>query len=423
MHLAVRKKYDQLLLAELQPALGCTEPIALAYAAALTRRHLGAFPDDVKLFVSGNIVKNVKSVAIPNGADLVGLEAAMLLGLVGGDADLELEVLSKITAEQIATVKRLLSQKFYQIGIAEGKEGLYIAIEMTAASDRVHLILAGDHTRVVYLEKNGSVVVDRRDHNTATDRCDQLRDFLTMAGICDYVAEPLDSAVVASLQRQIDYNTRISEEGLSKHYGVAVGKILHEAAGERGEQKIVAATAAASDARMAGSVFPVVINSGSGNQGLTVSLPVIEYAKQHDIAQVQLYRALALSNLIAVRIKYGMGNLSAFCGAVSAAAGSGAAITYLAGGDREQVYATVVNTLGNLAGIVCDGAKASCAVKVASSVNGALIGHQLAMCGQSFKAGEGLVLGDIEQTIDHYAKLGLVGMKETDSVILEMMTE
>ncbi len=422
MQLAERQQYDQLLLTELQPALGCTEPIALAYATALAKQQLGAFPERVKVLVSGNIVKNVKSVTIPNSGGMVGLAPAMLLGLVGGDATLELEVLSKLTSDHLLEVKRLLKQDFYSIGIADGEEGLYIAVEMTAAGASVSLIVAGDHTNLVYLAKNEVVVIDRRSGATAP-QADNPRAILTMAGICDYVEQPLDGAVIDSLRRQIDYNTTISDEGLNKHYGVAVGKMLNATATGNIEQRIVAATAAGSDARMGGSLHPVVINSGSGNQGLTVSLPVITYAKERAICDAKLYRALALSNLISIRIKYGMGNLSAFCGAVSAAAGSGAAITYLAGGNRQQIYATVVNTLGNLAGIVCDGAKASCAVKVASSVNGALIGHQLAMSGQAFKDGEGLVLEDIEATIDHYAKLGLVGMKETDKVILEMMTE
>ncbi len=422
MHFAERQRYDQLLLAELQPALGCTEPIALAYATALAKSHLGAFPEHIKVLVSGNIVKNVKSVTIPNSGGMVGLAPAMLLGLVGGNAALELEVLSGLTEEHLSKVKQLIKEDFYTIGIAEGKEGLYIAVEMSTVDDKVSLIISGDHTNVIYLQKNDKVVIDKNQSEQSLHSANSY-DFLTMAGICDYIEQPLDDKVISSLARQIEYNSKISAEGLNKTYGVAVGKMLNDTAGDRLEQRIVAATAAGSDARMGGSLHPVVINSGSGNQGLTVSLPVITYAEQHSIEQAKLYRALALSNLISVRIKYGMGNLSAFCGAVSAAAGSGAAITYLAGGNRQQIYATVVNTLGNLAGIVCDGAKASCAVKVASSVNGALIGHQLAMHGQAFKDGEGLVLEDIEKTIDHYAKLGLVGMKETDKVILDMMTE
>ncbi len=417
-----RVKYDEILVTELQPALGCTEPIALAYACALARQELGSFPESVEVSVSGNIVKNVKSVTIPNSGGMNGLAAAVLLGLVGGDAGLELEVLSRLSDDDIRQVHRLLDQDFYKIGIAEGKEGLYIGVKIAAGDDSVELIISGGHTSIVFLKKNDVVIVDKALQKQVVKE-DNLRDFLTMAGICDYVAEPLKEDVVVALKRQIEFNTKIAEEGLAKQYGVAVGKMLWEGSGEQIEPKLVAYAAAGSDARMGGSLNPVVINSGSGNQGLTASLPVIEYARQHEIEDDKLYRALALSNLIAIRIKYGMGNLSAFCGAVSAAAGSGAAMTYMAGGDKRQIYDTVVNTLGNLAGIVCDGAKSSCAVKVASSVNGAIFGHQLAMRGHFFKGGEGLVVDDIEKTIDHYARLGLVGMKETDRVILEMMTE
>lgn len=406
------------LLSELQPALGCTEPIAIAYATAKAAAVLGTFPEKLTVGLSGNLIKNAKSVTIPNSKGLKGMRAAAILGVVGGNADLELEVLSKLKDADVDKTRELLEGDYCDIELLAGVEGLRIEVEAETGDDKVNLLVDQSHLNIVSIEKNGESVFSKESSETEEE---SLSHCLTVEGILDYIEEPLDDEVIAVLERQIRLNSAIAEEGLTNDYGASVGKRVREMDMSNEYNTVIAATAAASDARMGGSDFPVVINSGSGNQGITVSIPVVQYARINEVDHETELKALALSNLVSIRIKSGIGALSAFCGAVSAAAGASAAMTYMDGGNRKQIGDAIVSTLANLGGVVCDGAKASCAAKIMSSVQAAIVSKNMALANNSFLGGDGLVTSDIERTIDNYGRLGKYGMEETDLVILDMM--
>ena len=420
-------QFIAILEEELVPALGCTEPIAIAYAGAHARALLGKLPDRVCIKSSGNIIKNVKSVTVPNSGNMKGIPAAAAIGIIGGNPDKGLEVLADITEADIARTKEFLEKVPCKVSLLDTVASLHFIVEVFAGNDSSSVEIIHQHTNIVHTTKNGkdvlSVPFDPASANAAlTDRSG-----LSVKKILEF-ADTIDlDRVRPVLERQIEYNTRIAQEGLNHRYGINAGANLLEAA--QAEQAVTvkiraqAAAAAGSDARMSGCTLPVVTNSGSGNQGLTASLPVIVFAEEKKLPHDKLLRGLLVSNLIAIHQKTRIGRLSAYCGAVSAGCGSGAGITYLSGGSYEQVCATITNTLAVVSGIVCDGAKPSCAAKIAVSVDAAMNAHYLAMRNRVFQPGEGIVKGDIEKTIAGVGSVAADGMRETDKVILKIMVE
>jgi L-cysteine desulfidase len=422
MDAVILQKYIDILREELVPALGCTEPIALAYAGAVAARVLGCFPDRLRAECSGNIIKNVKGVVVPHSGGRKGIAIAAILGAVGGDADRKLEVLSAVTPAHREKATALAACGFCAVELLRREAGLHIILTAQGGGHQAVVEIAEGHTNIVRLEKDG-VLLDGGEYIPRTAARDHSRDFMSVSGIVEF-AEACDlEAVREILDRQIDCNTRIAEEGLNGSYGANVGRTLLNSRGSDVRNRAKARAAAGSDARMSGCDLPVVINSGSGNQGMAVSLPVIEYAREYQVPREKLYRALLISNLTAIHQKSGIGRLSAYCGAVSAACGSGAAITWLCGGDFTQISDTITNTLANVSGIVCDGAKPSCAAKIASSVDAAIMAHDLAMSRRTFPAGEGIVKDSVEHTIHSVARLAREGMRATDEEVLHIMLE
>ena len=420
-------QFIAILQEELVPALGCTEPIAIAYAGAHARALLGKIPDRVCIKSSGNIIKNVKSVTVPNSGNMKGIPAAAAIGIIGGNPDKGLEVLADITEADIARTKEFLAKIPCKVSLLDTVASLHFIVEVFAGADSASVEIIHQHTNIVHTTKNGkdvlSVPFDPASANAAlTDRSG-----LSVKKILEF-ADTIDlDRVRPILERQIDYNTRIAQEGLEHRYGINAGaNLLKAAEAERAvtvKIRAQAAAAAGSDARMSGCTLPVVTNSGSGNQGLTASLPVIVFAEEKKLPHDKLLRGLLVSNLIAIHQKTRIGRLSAYCGAVSAGCGSGAAVTYLSGGSYEQVCETITNTLAVVSGIVCDGAKPSCASKIATSVDAALNAHYLAMQNRVFEPGEGIVKGDIEKTIAGVGAVAADGMRETDKVILRIMVD
>lgn len=424
-----KKVYDAyvaILKTELVPALGCTEPIAIAFAAAKARDVLGSFPETIRVEASGNIVKNVQGVTVPNSGGLKGIDVAATLGAVGGDAEIGLEVLSKITEEQIKKTKELVDSGFCTCSLVDGKDNLYIRVTAKSGEDTAVVVVSEKHTNIAYVEKNGKVLIDVKSTGVKTDAGNEAnKSLLSVRDIIRFADEVNIDDVRAVIERQIEYNTAISKEGLAREYGAKVGRTLEKLYDKNDVRvRARAAAAAGSDARMSGCPLPVVINSGSGNQGMTVSLPVIEYAKEWNVPHDKLIRALVLANLIALLQKRYIGSLSAFCGAVCAATGAGCGITYLHGGDEDAVARTITNTLADVGGIVCDGAKPSCAAKIASAVDAAILGFELGSReGIAFKSGEGLVKKSAEDTIRSFGRMGRDGMRSTDTEILHIMLE
>ncbi|WP_412728524.1 serine dehydratase subunit alpha family protein [Diplocloster agilis] len=410
----------EILETELIPALGCTEPIAIAYASAKAREVLGDFPEKITVSSSGNIVKNVKGVVVPATGGLKGIEAAAIIGAVGGDSSLELEVLSKVTEEHRRRTKELMEEGICTAALLNSTAKLHIVVEMQKGDQTSKVEVIHTHTGIVRIEKNGEVLLDV-PHDEEEMEAEVEMDFLNIPAIYEFARNVRIEDVKPILKRQIEYNTTIAEYGLKHTYGANVGAMLIKMYGDNVSALAKAMPAAGSDARMGGCELPVVINSGSGNQGMTVSLPVIVYARELKATEEQLYRALCISNLTAVYQKKEIGRLSAYCGAVSAGAGAGAGIAYLLGGGVEEIGAVVTNTLANVAGIVCDGAKASCAAKIASSVEAALMAINLTFGGRTFSPGEGIVKEDVNDTVEGVAMIAREGMRITDEVILDVM--
>ena len=414
--------YVQILKEELIPAMGCTEPIALAYAAAKAREVLGKYPQKVLVEASGSIIKNVKSVIVPNTGHLKGIPAAVAAGIVAGNANRKLEVISDVDDSKKSDIASFL--KNIEIDVLPLDMGYVFDLIITLFydCDYVKVRIVNQHTNIVLIEKNNDIILETEiENNSVSGSAD--RDLLTMEGIWDFINSMDVSDVKDTLDKQIFYNTSISEEGLLGNYGANIGSVLLNTYGNDIKVRAKAKAAAGSDARMNGCELPVVINSGSGNQGITCSIPVIEYAKELKVSKDKLYRALALSNLTSIHQKHGIGTLSAYCGAVSAGAGAGAGIAYLTEGSLESVEHTVVNTLAIVSGIVCDGAKASCAAKIASSVDAAIMGLSMYKDGQAFHGGDGIVMNNIEETIKGISKIGKDGMRETNNEIIKLMVE
>lgn len=418
-HDACYRQYVQILREELRPATGCTEPIAIAYAAAKARSVLGALPDRVLVEVSGNIIKNVKSVVVPHTGGLRGIPAAAAAGIVAGDAEAQLEVLSAMTEEQSAAISPFLKVVPVEVRHADTPYIFDIQVTVFHGPDSAQVRLVGHHTNVVSVRRGGQVLLEREISEGSGSLTD--RSCLTVEGIVAFADCLSTEDVEEVLEQQIRCNMAIAEEGLRHDYGANIGKTLLRGHEEDLSYRMRAYAAAASDARMNGCEMPVVINSGSGNQGITCSVPLIEYAKELHSGKEKLYRALIISNLVAIHEKTGIGTLSAYCGAVSAGAGAGAGIVYLCGDGYQAAIHTVVNALAIVSGIVCDGAKASCAAKIASSVDAALLGYNMYKCNQEFKGGDGIVMKDIETTIKGIGRLGKDGMRQTNEEIIRLM--
>ena len=412
--------YVQILKEELVPAMGCTEPIALAYASAKAREVLGCIPDRVCIEASGSIIKNVKSVIVPNPNHLKGIPAAATAGIIAGKAEKELEVIAEVSKEDTVKMKEYLEKTPITVEHVDNGITFEIIVTVYHGDSYAKVRIANYHTNIVLIEKDGQILhqveVQGEKEEGLTDRS-----LLNVEDILDFANTVEVEDVKETLDRQIQYNTAISEEGLRGDYGANIGSVLLATYGDDVRTRAKAAAAAGSDARMNGCELPVIINSGSGNQGMTASLPVIEYAKELHASDVELYRALTLSNLVTIHQKTGIGRLSAFCGAVSAGAGAGAGIAYLLGGTFEEIAHTIVNALAIVSGIVCDGAKASCAAKIASAVDAGILGYNMYKQGQQFYDGEGIVTKGIEATIQNVGRLGKEGMKETNEEIIRIM--
>ena len=419
--------FCDILNRELVCALGCTEPIAVAYAAALARETLGCEPEHIDLDCSGNIIKNVKSVTVPNSGGLAGLEAAVTLGTVGGNAASALEVLESVNDDDRARTRVLLARTGYvNVSLAVDVPNLYIRVRAQGEDHTADVIIAEHHTNVVYRALDGAKLEGSYDSpeavaSDAKDAHDQVVSALDLDAIVSFAEHGSIEAARNVLEQQLALNEAISREGLEHPWGAEVGRTLLESRSDDVACRARARAAAGSDARMSGCAMPVVIVCGSGNQGITACLPVMEYAERLGVRGDRLLRALALSDLVSIHVKSYIGALSAFCGAVCAACGAGAAICWMGGGTPEQVGATIVNTLGNVGGIVCDGAKSSCAAKISAAVDAAILGRDMAMAGRTFHAGEGLVQNTIEETIASMGYVGRVGMKPTDVEILNIM--
>lgn len=414
--------YVQILKEELITAMGCTEPIALAYAAARCREILGKLPEKLSVEVSGSIIKNVKSVVVPNTGGMKGIQAAVAAGIVAGKAEKRLEVISEVTEEECREIQKYAEHTEIEICHLNSEHVFDILITAFCGEDTAKVRITNYHTNIVLEEKNGKTLLETIVEG---DREEGLTDrtLLDMEDIWDFAMTCDIADVKDVLDHQVNCNTAIAEEGMKHPYGACIGQVLLDAWGDGIRNRACAKAAAGSDARMSGCELPVVINSGSGNQGITCSVPVVEYAKELQAGDEKMYRALTLSNLVAIHQKTGIGRLSAFCGAVCAGIAAGTGIAYLRGGNYKEVTHTIVNGLAIVSGIICDGAKPSCAAKIASSVNAGILGYEMYIRGQQFYGGDGLVAKGADNTIRNIGRLGKDGMAGTNDEIIKIMIE
>ncbi len=427
MDAAAYRDYVNILKEELVPAMGCTEPIAIAYAAAVARRTLGRPARRVEVEASGNIIKNVKSVFVPNTGGLRGIPAAAAAGMAAGNPDLELEVLSQIGEAEQTAIRQYLEKTPITVKLAASPFIFDITIRAWAEEESTLVRIVNYHTNIVRIEKNGQVLKEVEAQAAAEEGLTD-KAVLSVEGILEFARECRLSDVEEVIDRQVRYNTAIAQEGLRGDYGANIGQVLLDTYGQDVKIRAKAMAAAGSDARMNGCGLPVVIVSGSGNQGLTASLPVVEYAKELGVDRETMLRAVMVSDLITIHLKAEIGRLSAYCGAVSAGCGSGAGIAWLYGREKDpasllkDVSHTIVNALAVDSGIVCDGAKASCAAKIASAVDAGLLGFYMYQKGQQFRGGDGIISKGVEETIRNIGLLATQGMRETDREILDIMT-
>ena len=414
------QKYIAILQEELRPAMGCTEPIALAYAGAKARQVLGALPDRVRLAVSGNIIKNVKSVVVPNTGGQRGMAAALCAGIVAGDPDRELQAISQVPAAMHETIRTYRDTVDLEIVPAESTLVFDIDLRVFAGADQVRLRIVNNHTNIVCIEKNGEKLLDLPVSESSEDHLTD-KSCLNVASIVEFADCLNVEDVRPFVGEQIRCNMEIAQEGLNGNWGANIGQVILRRQGESLEKKAAAYAAAGSDARMSGCEKPVVIVSGSGNQGITASVPVAVYARETGASEEQLLRAVALSDLVTIHQKAGIGRLSAYCGAISAGCGAGAGIAYLEGGDARAIAHTVVNAIAILSGTICDGAKASCAAKIAAAVDAGILGYQMYLEGQQFYSGDGIVTKGADNTVHNIGRLAREGMRQTDRTILEIM--
>ena len=415
-------EYEALFLSilaeELIPAMGCTEPIALAYAASRAREHMTCDPERIVARCSGNMIKNVRCVAIPNSDGMIGIEAAVALGAFGGNAELGMEVLEAVGPADRRRVREFIGNGACKVEYLDSDAPLHFILELIAGSDTVSIEVRDAHMNVVSILKNGEVLYSRSAQNEEKSADRSALNIETIKNFSDTV----EIAKIKKLfDRQIRYNMDIAYEGISGDYGLGIGRMIRSAYADGVVTRMKAYAAAASEARMSGCDMPVIINSGSGNQGIASSVPVIVYARENNIPQEQLYRALAFSALLTIHQKDHIGKLSAFCGAVSASCAACAAVTYMVGGTIKQIKATIDNTLANIPGIICDGAKISCAAKIASSIDAAMMAHFLAMQNKGYDAFTGILKEEAEETISCVGYIGKIGMRETDREIVKLM--
>ena len=415
-------QYIALLRRELVPALGCTEPIAIAYAAARARRLLGCMPTSMTVHCSGNIIKNVKSVIVPTTNGLRGIDTSAILGALAGDSELGMEVLRNVTPDQVEQVRQLRDTGMCKILPLKSTANLHILLEVSGNGHSALVEIRDAHTNIIREERDGMVVTGMASGCASPTGSEQGYCDLSIENIYWFAKTVNLSEIEPILEKQLDYNMAIAQEGLRGEWGAQVGKTLL-ASGDSLANRAAAYAAAGSDARMGGCVLPVIINSGSGNQGMTVSLPVIVFAQEKGLSREEILRALALSNLVALFQKSFIGKLSAYCGAVSAACGSAAGIAYLCGDSLEVIEDTVVNTIANVSGMVCDGAKSSCAAKIATAVQAGFLGHEMAIRGHAFRNGEGLVKSDADKTVEVFGRMAREGMRTTDEEILRLMVD
>ena len=413
--------YIAILKEELQLATGCTEPIAIAYCASRLRDVLGAQPERVDAEVSGNILKNVKSVVVPNTGGLKGIKAAIAVGIVAGETERILQVISSVPAQKHGDIKAYLDSVEIDISCPETPRMLDIRLTGYAGDDKAVVHIANNHSNIIYEEKNGDVLLQKPLVESAEDNL-QDKSVLNIADIVEFANTVDVSRVAETLDRQINCNSAIAEEGLRGNWGANIGSVLLKEFGNDIRTEAKAYAAAGSDARMSGCEMPVAIVSGSGNQGITASMPVVRYAKHLGATQEQLYRALLVSDLITIHQKTGIGRLSAYCGAISAGCGAGAAIAYLHGADADVIAQTVVNAVAILSGTICDGAKPSCAAKIAAAVDAGILGYKMCVNDQKFCPGDGIVGENEEQTVVNVGRLASEGMRQTDKTILKIMT-
>ena len=407
-----------ILAEELIPAMGCTEPIALAYAASRAREHMTCDPERIVARCSGNMIKNVRCVAIPNSDGMIGIEAAVALGAFGGNAELGMEVLEAVGPADRRRVREFIEKGACKVEYLDSDAPLHFLIELIAGSDTVSIEVRDAHMNVVSILKNGEVLYSRSVQNEVKSAD---RSVLNIESIKNF-SDTVEIAKIKKLfDRQIRYNMDIAYEGISGDYGLGIGRMIRSAYADGVVTRMKAYAAAASEARMSGCDMPVIINSGSGNQGIASSVPVIVYARENNIPQEQLYRALAFSALLTIHQKDHIGKLSAVCGAVSASCAACAAVTYMVGGTIKQIKATIDNTLANIPGIICDGAKISCAAKIASSIDAAMMAHFLAMQNKGYDAFTGILKEEAEETISCVGYIGKIGMRETDREIVKLM--
>lgn len=417
----IYKSCVTVLQEELLPAMGCTEPIAVAYAAALARKTLGKMPDRVEISVSGNILKNVKGVVVPGTGGLKGVISAASAGVVAGRDELQLEVISKVTADDIVKIKEYIKSAEFEVSQSRSDCIFDIAITVIKGEQSATVRIAGHHTNVVLIKKDGKELLSKDISGEQTAPSGADRSLLSVEKILEFAECVELSDVKELIERQIEYNTAIAEEGLKNDYGARIGKIILSTFGNDVYNRAKATAAAGSDARMNGCPLPVVIVSGSGNQGMTASLPVIVFAKYLNVPYEKLLRAIVLSDLITIHLKTGIGRLSAYCGVVSAGCGAAAAICYLHGGTLEKISATIDNALAIDSGLVCDGAKSSCAAKIASAVGAGLLGMEMSMNGSHFAYGDGIMGETVENTIDNVSDMARIGMRGTDEEIIRLM--
>ena len=414
--------YVRVLESELVPAMGCTEPIAVAFCAAKAKDALGMMPEKVDIKVSGNIIKNVKSVVVPNTDRSVGMEVAAAAGIAFGKSEKELECIAEATAEDKERMRKLLKEAEFHVAPTYGKELLEIIITLEAQGHTSMARVVKRHAGIVRVEKDGEILFDAAEEASGGEALPDksllnIKDIYDFAKTCDL------EDVRPFISRQIACNSAISAEGLTGSWGASIGKCILEFKGDSLRNRCIAAAAAGSDARMSGCELPVVIVSGSGNQGITASMPVITWAKETGASEEEMYRALVMSDLTAIHEKTGIGPMSAFCGAMCAASGAGAGIAFLRGASEDEIEKTIITSLGQISGMVCDGAKASCAAKIAAAVDCSILSYEMLAEGRRLKGGDGILDDDVEKCIDNIGRLGRVGMAETDHVIQAIMTE
>ncbi len=416
------QQFVAILEEELRPAMGCTEPIALAYAGAKAREILGTLPDRIEIYVSGNIIKNVKSVVVPNTGGMRGIAAAVCAGVVAGDASRQLEVISQVSHEKQEELHKYMSGADVKIIPSSSELVFDIDLRLYAGEDCARVRIINHHTNIVHMSHNDEVLLDMPIEESSEDHLTD-KSCLSVDRIVEFADVLNVEDVRGSIGRQIQYNMAIAREGLKNSWGANIGSVILNRQTDSVEHRAAAYAAAGSDARMSGCEMPVIILSGSGNQGITASVPVVIYAENIGASEEELLKAVAVSDLITVHQKTGIGRLSAYCGAISAGCGAGAGIAYLLGGRKEAVAHTVVNAIAVLSGTICDGAKPSCAAKIASAVNAGILGYNMYQENQQFYGGDGIVTKGADKTVSNVGRLAREGMRETDRTILRIMLD